>query len=76
MTYTWDRLSRLATVDDAFGSRTFHYNDATTDPSLDYEELDGLVDIELERKYDTHGRDAGYTIDNVADISRTYEKIF
>ena len=72
VTFTWDRLARLATVDDAFGSRTFHYND-TTDLSLDYEELDGLVDIDLERKYDTNGRDAGYTIDNIADISRTYE---
>ena len=72
VTYTWDRLVRLATVSDAFGSRTFHYND-TTDLSLDYEELDGLVDIDLERNYDTNGRNAGYTIDNVADISRTYE---
>ena len=73
VTYTWDRLARLATVDDAFGSRTFHYNDATTDPSLGYEELDGLVDIELERKYDTHGRDTSYEINNVTDTSRTYD---
>ena len=72
VTYTRDRLVRLVTVSGAFGSRTFHYND-TTDLSLDYEELDGLIDIDLERKYDTHGRNAGYTIDNVAEISRTYE---
>ena len=52
VTCTRDCLARLVTTSDAFGSRTFNHSD-TTDLSLDYEELDGLVDIDLERTYDT-----------------------
>ena len=65
--FIYDRLGRQKTVADAVGSRTFGYNSAL---QLESEAMTGLISETITRKYDTLGRNVGFTSGD--DYSVTY----
>ncbi len=70
ITFTYDRLGRQKTVTDAAGHRIFHYNDNL---QPEYEDINGLYNKKITRKYDTRGRSAGFFMGTDYDTTYDYE---
>jgi len=73
ITYTYDRLGRLNTVEDAVGTRTFAYNQNL---QLESETITGLYNKVITRTYDTgnvNGRHTGFSLDSDYNVTYGYE---
>lgn len=73
ITYTYNRLGKLATVQDAAGTRSFTYNSAF---DLTRETINGIYSKEINRTYTTSGmkgRISGMSIGNVQNYTYAYD---
>jgi RHS repeat-associated protein len=68
--FTYDRLGRQKTVEDAAGSRTFAYTNAL---QLEAETITGLISETITRNYDGLGRSAGFSLGAGYDITYAYD---
>jgi RHS repeat-associated protein len=69
VTNTYDRLGRLVSTTDAFGTKTYTYDPATLQPLT--ESWDGLVETTLTRAYDNQGRPTGFSLGAAHTVTYT-----